>query len=126
MNNERGFILPIILIIATSIFMLTSYILDQYVSDKHFYKEAEEKLMADHLLRLAVHDLEREWSLTEVQKVTSGIIFYPKGDVYYEVSTQDKTQAFVILYASTLHERKAMIVIQYDKSIHRVVRWIEN
>ena len=61
MNNEKGFTLPIVLIIATSVLMLTGYLIDQYVLDKQFYKEVEEKLISDHLLRLAVHDLEREW-----------------------------------------------------------------
>ena len=58
--------------------------------------------------------------------ITTGILFYPKGDVYYEVTTQDKKQATVCFYASTIHERKAIVNIQYDKSFKKVVKWIEN
>jgi sugar lactone lactonase YvrE len=100
--------------------------IDQYVLDKRFYKEVEEHLISDHLLHLAVTDLEREWSQIEEITISNGIVFYPKGDVYYEIITQDDAHASVRFYASTINERKALVVIHYDKSLRKVVEWIEN
>jgi competence protein ComGG len=126
--NEKGFVFPMVLIIATSIMLLIGYLLEQYVLDKRFYKEVEESLMADHLIRLAVSDLEEDWKRMEGEYITihNGIVFYPKGDVYYEVMGQDDNRASVRLYGSTINERKAIVVIRYDKVLRQVVKWKEN
>ena len=124
MNNEKGFALPMVLIIATTIILLISYMIDQFVIEKHFSKEIEESNISSHLLLLAVHDLQKEWNQKE--DISNGIIFYPKGDVYYEVINQDAKTASIICYGSTMNERKAIVVIHYDKSLKKVVEWIEN
>jgi competence protein ComGG len=126
MNNEKGFVFPMVLIIATSVLLLIGYMIDQFVLDKRFYKEVEENLISAHLLRLAVHDLQQEWSQMEDVTINNGIVFYPKGDVYYEIITQDDRQAEIIFYGSTMNERKAIVMIHYDKSLRKVIAWIEN
>ncbi len=126
MGNEKGFALPMVLIISASVMLFIGYMVDQFVIDKRFYKEVEESLISTHLLRLAVHDLQQEWSQTEDVIITDGIAFYPKGDVYYQVTTQDDQDAFILLYGSTKNERKAIVTIHYDKSLRKVIQWIEN
>ena len=125
MSHEKGFAFPMVLIISTSVMLLIGYMVDQMVIDKRFYKEVEEHFISTHLLRLAVYDLQQEWGQTEGGMITDGIIFYPKGDVYYQVTTQDDQSAVILLYGSTKNERKAMITIHYDKSLRKVVQWIE-
>ena len=126
MNNEKGFALPMVLIIAASVIVLIGYMIDQFVIEKRFNKEVEESFISSHLLLLAVHDLEQEWSQKEDIIISNGIIFYPKGDVYYEVINQDAQSASIVCYGSTSNERKAIAVIHYDKSLKKVVKWIEN
>ena len=87
MNHEKGFAFPMVLIIATSIMLLIGYMIDQFVIEKRFNKEVEESYISSHLLLLAVHDLQQEWSQKEDIIIHNGILFYPKGDVYYEVSS---------------------------------------
>lgn len=124
--NEKGFTFPMVLIIATSIILLLGFTIDQFISEKRFYKEVEESLIADHLLRLAVKDLERKWNRTEDVIIENGMVFYPKGDVYYEVTFQNEEQAMIHFYSSTQNERKAITSIRYDKSLQKVVSWVEN
>ena len=126
MNHEKGFAFPMVLIIATSIMLLIGYMIDQFVIEKRFNKEVEESFISSHLLLLAVHDLQQEWSQKEDIIIHNGILFYPKGDVYYEVSTQDTQFASIICYGSTINERKSIVVIHYDKELRKVVEWIEN
>lgn len=126
MNNEKGFALPMVLIIASSVILLIGYMIDQFVIEKRFNKEVEESFISSHLLLLAVHDLQQEWSQKEDVIINNGIIFYPKGDVYYEVIKQDAKLASIVCYGSTINERKAIVVIHYDKSLKKVVEWIEN
>lgn len=124
--NEKGFVFPMVLIIATSIMLLIGFMVEQFILEKRFYKEVEESLISDHLLRLAVFDLEQEWRGVEEMTIHNGILFYPKGDVYYEVISQNDKLASVRCYGSTLNERKSIAVIHYDKSLQKVVKWIEN
>ena len=126
MINEKGFALPMVLVITTSIMLLIGYMIDQFVIEKRFNKEVEESYISSHLLLLAVHDLEQEWSQTDDVMINNGIIFYPKGDVYYEVQSQDTQFASIICYGSTLNDRKSIAVIHYDKTMKQVVEWIES
>lgn len=126
MNNEKGFAFPMVLVMTTSIMLLIGYMVDQFVIEKRFSKEVEESYISSHLLLLAVHDLEQEWSQREEVILNNGIIFYPNGDVYYEVISQDLQSASVMCYGSTLNDRKSIAVIHYDKSMKKVVEWIEN
>lgn len=126
MSNQKGFAFPMVLIIATSVILLIGYMIDQFVIEKRFNKEVEESIISSHLLLLAVHDLQKEWSQKEDLMIHNGILFYPKGDVYYEVLNQDAKSASLICYGSTINERKGLVVIHYDKSLKKVVEWIEN
>ena len=50
MNNEKGFALPMVLIIAASVIVLIGYMIDQFVIEKRFNKEVEESFISSHLL----------------------------------------------------------------------------
>ena len=41
MGNEKGFALPMVLIISASVMLFIGYMVDQFVIDKRFYKEVE-------------------------------------------------------------------------------------
>lgn len=126
MINEKGFAFPMVLVITTSIMLLIGYLIDQFVTEKRFNKEIAETYISSHLLLLAVHDLEQEWSQTEDLVINNGIILYPNGDVYYEVISEGDQSASIICYGSTLNNRKSIVVIHYDKALKKVVEWIEN
>lgn len=58
MDNEKGYSLPMIMILSASLCMIAIFTSDRFIGEKHFYKAVEERLIADHLMRLALIDLE--------------------------------------------------------------------
>lgn len=126
MNHEKGFAFPMVLIIAISVMLLIGYMVDQLVTEKRFNKEVEESFISSHLLLLAVNDLQQEWSQNDDGLIHNGTLYYPQGNVSYNVTNQDTKSASIICYGLTMNERKAIVVIRYDKSLKKVVEWIEN
>lgn len=115
-----------VLILATVTFLFVSWVVDQAVVDKRFYKEVEEHLKANHLLKLAKTDLEEAWSEMDDLDVREGLLYYPNGDVFYRKMSENEELLLVELYSSTLAERKGICVISYDKNLRKVVKWMEN
>ncbi|MDQ0218336.1 hypothetical protein ELQ35_12415 [Peribacillus cavernae] len=125
MRNEKGVIYPIVMIIAAVFLSFTLYTIERYNSDQSFYKETEEKLILEQLIRLAAKDLTAELRSYENVVEKDGILFYPGGDVYYQFSKSDEQVIGVLLYGSTKEERKAQSLFLYDISQKKVIKWIE-
>lgn len=125
MGNEKGAIYPIVIIIAAVFLSFILFAIEGYVSDKRFYKEIEEKLILEQLIRLAAQDLTTELDLAGSIENNDGILFYPKGDVYFEMSKLDDQVIKVLLYGSTKDERKTQSLFLYDTSQKKVIKWIE-
>ncbi|PLT34727.1 competence type IV pilus minor pilin ComGG [Bacillus sp. V5-8f] len=125
MDNEKGAIYPIVAMIAAFFLTFTLFAIEGYVSDKKFYKETEEKLVLEQLIRLASADLIAELELNGNLSDKNGILFYPKGDVYFEASTVDEQVIKVLMYGSTKGERKMQSLFLYDNLQKKVVKWVE-
>jgi hypothetical protein len=123
-KNQRGFVYPFIIILAGAVLSLTLFSIEGFISDKQFYKEAEEKIILDHLIKLATKDTERLLGILETAEEKEGIFFYQSGDVYYDVTVINPGIVKVILYASTLTERKATGNYLYDMSKKKMVKWL--
>ncbi|CAH0345718.1 competence type IV pilus minor pilin ComGG [Bacillus sp. CECT 9360] len=124
-NNEKGVVFPMVIIIAAVFISFTLFSIERYSGDKKFYKETEEKLILEQLIRLAALDITTELASTEIIVEKKGILFYPGGDVYYECTMASETVVRVLLYASTKAERKAQSLFLYDTSQNKVIEWIE-
>ncbi|MGW6297729.1 competence type IV pilus minor pilin ComGG [Peribacillus butanolivorans] len=124
MNNQKGVVFPMVMIVASVFIMFTILMIDQFVIDKKFYKEVEETLVADHLVHLAVNEVTAGWG-EDIPKNLQGDISYPNGDVHYILTKQDARYAFIEFASSTRDNRVGRIIIQYDKELGRVVEWIE-
>lgn len=123
MNNQKGVVLPMVMIIASVFILFTFLMIDQLVIDKKFYQETEETWKADHLMLLAVHELAAGWKgeITPRQ----GEANYLKGKVFYQLTKQDDRYAYIEFISVTQKGRKGRVMIQYDKELGRVVEWIE-
>lgn len=124
-NNEKGVVFPMVVIIAAVLIAFTLFLIERYSGDKQFYKENEEKLILEHLVRLAALDITTELESAATVEEKEGIHFYPGGDVYYECTMASETVARVLLYASTKAERKAESLFLYDITQNKVIEWIE-
>ena len=122
-NNQKGVVLPMVMIIASVFIIFTVLMIDQFIIDKKFYQEAQETLIADHLVLLAVNELTEGWrgEITPNQ----GEVAYLKGKVHYQLTNQDARYAYVEFISVTQNGRKGRVLIQYDKEQERVVEWIE-
>ncbi|WP_157805659.1 competence type IV pilus minor pilin ComGG [Bacillus sp. mrc49] len=124
MNNQKGVVFPMVLIIASVFIMLMILMIDQFIIDKRFYKEVEESLVADHLVHLAVKEVTAGWE-EDMPEIFQGDITYPDGAVRYSLLKHDGRYAFIEFSSTTKNDRVGRIVIQYDKEAGRVVEWIE-
>ncbi|MFJ7754901.1 competence type IV pilus minor pilin ComGG [Peribacillus muralis] len=124
MNNQKGVVFPMVLIIASIFIMLMILMIDQFIIDKRFYKEVEESLVADHLVHLAVKEVTARWE-EETPEIFQGDISYPNGLVRYSLMKQDGRYAFIEFSSTTANDRVGRIIIQYDKEAGMVVEWIE-
>ena len=124
MNNQKGVVFPMVMIIASVFIMFTILMIDQFVIDKKFYKEVEETLISDHLVHLAVNEVTAEWD-GEIPKIIQGDISYPNGDVHYKLTKQDVRYAYIEFSSLSKNNRTGRIIILYDKKIGRVIEWIE-
>ncbi|AOH55686.1 hypothetical protein ABE28_015100 [Peribacillus muralis] len=124
MNNQKGVVFPMVLIIASIFIMLMILMIDQFIIDKRFYKEVEESLVADHLVHLAVKEVTAGWE-EETPEIFQGDISYPNGLVRYSLMKQDGRYAFIEFSSTTANDRVGRIIIQYDKEAGMVVGWIE-
>lgn len=125
MGNEKGAIYPIVIIIAAVFLSFTLFVIEGYVSDKKFYKESEEKLILEQLIRLAAKDLTAQLDLAGSIEANDGILFYPRGDVYFEMNKLDDRVIKVLLYGSSKDERKTQSLFLYDTTQKKVIKWIE-
>ncbi|MGE7601244.1 competence type IV pilus minor pilin ComGG [Peribacillus sp. NPDC097675] len=124
MNNQKGVVFPMVMIIASVFIMFSILMIDQFVIDKKFYKEVEETEISDHLVHLAVNEVTAEWD-GELPKSIQGDISYPNGDVHYKLTKQDVRYAYIEFASLSRNNRTSRIIILYDKKIGRVIEWIE-
>ncbi|MFE5427089.1 competence type IV pilus minor pilin ComGG [Peribacillus simplex] len=124
MNNQKGVVFPMVMIVASVFIMFTILMIDQFIIDKRFYKEVEESLVADHLVHLAIMDVTAEWG-EEIPKIIQGEISYPNGVVRYSLMKQEGPYVYIEFSSTTKNDREGRVIIQYDKEAGKVKEWLE-
>ncbi|WP_180954287.1 competence type IV pilus minor pilin ComGG [Bacillus sp. M6-12] len=125
MNNQRGSVFPLVIILASVFLLMVISAAEIYVSEKKFQQETREKLMLDHLIRLAAEELLTELENAEGAVMYDGIYFYPKGDVYYQVSKLNEEELLIVLFGSTIGNRKVEVKFRYSLPAQKMIEWIE-
>ncbi|RFU66777.1 hypothetical protein D0469_16800 [Peribacillus saganii] len=125
MKNERGSVLPLVMILASVFLVMAISAAELYISEKKFHKETKEKLVLDHLIRLATEELLLELQNTEEADTSDGIYFYPNGDVYYQLNKLNEDELLIVLFGSTKGERKAEVKFRYSLLGKNMIEWIE-
>jgi hypothetical protein len=124
LSNQRGAVLPIIMIVAAAFLIVTYFAMEQFVIEKKFYHEIEEKLIADHLFVLAIKDLPSLF-LSEDYEPGSGTFSYLNGTVRYTHSQNEEDLVRVMLYASTNDRFTLEASAIYDTNLNRMIEWKE-
>lgn len=130
-RNERGFILPITLII---VFLLVSLVLQQikvYETEKRFFNHQEEMVTIDQLLQIGAVDLEKR--LSSDPKLKSGEFSNENGKVVYEnLSLPDDTDLdrkkvlrFTLTAQTGDNGSSHSSQVYYDKDKKKIIRWVE-
>lgn len=114
-----------VMILAAAFFLAITAASEKYVADKKFYKLAEERLAAEHLLRLAIAEMEEELAAGRINAADSGTLRYPKGKVAYRCSQTDSRTVSVTLSASADTGGQKSGSVSYDTERARMIEWIE-
>jgi competence protein ComGG len=124
LSNQRGAVLPIMMIVAAAFLIVTYFAMEQFVIEKKFYHETEEKLIADHLFVLAVKDLQSLFSYEDYEPA-NGTFSYLNGTVRYTHLQSEEELFRVMLYASTNDRLTLEASAVYDTNLNRMIEWKE-
>ena len=125
MNNEKGFILPVTLLISALFFLAFSFYLEQYISEKVFYREAEELRKIENLILLGKKDILSQLSSSKEQLQNfDEEKDYPIGTVHFTVQKQANI-AIVNMTCTTDQLRKNHSRFTYNFEEQRIISWVE-
>lgn len=113
MRNEKGFILPLTLIILFLLTNYTIYQIRQYVIEKEILFEQSEALSAERLLQVGIVDIEKFIETKQQLFECSGILYYDEGEVSYTVKKDSEKTYHIILLSKTKNNRTRQINYTY-------------
>lgn len=123
MNNERGFILPVTIVL---LFILTTSLFHQvatYEREKRFHFEIEQQFYLDQMLQMATVDF---LTLLKTDRIlASGMFSYAKGNVYYWVLSEDDEMIQIEFTVLTERNRQRNVEMTIDKAQFVVIHWLE-
>lgn len=125
MNNERGFILPIVLTISFLLFSFLSFQVNHYLLEKELYHDANERFTSERLLQMAVVDT-KEIVMNAGSIEGNGILYYEYGEVHFDISVAASNVSLVVLKSTIFKSNKKKQLKYYfyheDKT---VMPWLE-
>lgn len=125
MDNEKGYSLPMIMIFSASLCMIAIFTTERFIGEKPFYKAVEERLIADHLMRLALIDLDKGLATDQILVEESAVIRYPNGTVNYKVKTRSEDTITIDLSAVTKNHHHKEAVVYYHTGLNKMIEWVE-
>ena len=105
--------------------MIAIFTSDRFIGEKHFYKAVEERLIADHLMRLALIDLEIGLKTDQILVEESASFKYPNGTVNYKVKTRSEDTITIDLSAVTKNNHHKEAVVYYHTDLNKMIEWVE-
>ncbi|MBE4907947.1 hypothetical protein IMZ08_07765 [Bacillus luteolus] len=128
MKNEKGFILPTTIAISLLFFAVFTHQLDLYITEKRFYKEVEEQYHLEIIISMAVDDIIEEIERRKVEgSLTSSYsewLYYPNGQVRYQVAEQTLDRFAITMYCDTSNGRKYNAKFLYNYTEKKPGQWI--
>lgn len=127
--NEKGFILPMTLIICTMIIFFFVTQVDLLMTDRIYYHELEEKRELDNLMNLAMLDVETLMN-TDTLDIKYTISFeqgHAEVSVYrQDVEKEPLNYIYQVYISCIIHNgQKFSLVYMYDPSLDRIYNLVE-
>lgn len=133
-RNERGFVLPLTMII---LFLLFSFLLHEikiYETEKQFVHHQEDMLTLDRLLQMAAVDIEKnrlsDWP--DSFMYDNGTVDYSEGTIPKGVDLDPENVIYLKLEAKVIggseqegFGSRHISYVYYDKDKKKIVRWVE-
>lgn len=124
--NEKGFILPMTLVICTMVIFFFVTQIDLLMTDRIYYHELEEKRELDNLMNLAMLDVETLMNTGTLDiKYT---IPFEQGHADVSVYRQDVEETYIyqVYISCIIHNgQKFSLVYMYDPSLDRIYNLVE-
>ncbi|KMY50784.1 competence type IV pilus minor pilin ComGG [Peribacillus loiseleuriae] len=122
-RNEQGAVLPVTMVVAAVLIMLTFYSIEKFNLEKMFYKNVEDGLVLDHILLLASHKVQN--MVVHDDQIDEGVLHFPNGTVEYVVISREERYISLILSALTKQGLSRKVNFLYDKEEGKLVKWGE-
>jgi hypothetical protein len=125
MKNEQGFILPVTIAISFLFFLVFTFQINAYMTEKGFSKETEEIFILENLMQLGVEELQAKIKEDVESSGTTGSLNFPTGTISYTVVPVTTTTSQITISCTTKEQRKysARFVYDYEKKV--IGSWIE-
>jgi len=124
-KNEQGFILPVTIAVSFLFFIIFSFQVNAYLTERAFSKETEELFILENLMQLGVEDVQ-EILQYEVESVDSTRTFnYPTGTIEYTITAQTLTTSQITLSCTTTSQRKYKAQFIYNHETKEIGSWFE-
>jgi hypothetical protein len=125
MKNEQGFILPVTIAISFLFFLVFTFQINAYITEKGFSKETEEIFILENLMELGVEEIQAKLKDDVESSGTTGSLNLPTGTISYSVVPLTTTISQISISCTTKEQRKysARFVYDYEKKV--IGSWIE-
>ncbi|HZH58330.1 MAG TPA: competence type IV pilus minor pilin ComGG [Metabacillus sp.] len=125
MKNQRGFILPSVMVIVLFCLLIVAHISTLLISEKKFFEETKQYYLLENLMNVAVKK-----SLSDLKKgevdIDDPIIFHTSyGYFSYTVSTSDEMIYEVQLICHTNENKEYTALYRFDRIKNEIIFWSE-
>ncbi|WP_449536959.1 competence type IV pilus minor pilin ComGG [Ferdinandcohnia sp. Marseille-Q9671] len=125
MKNEHGFILPVTLAISFLFFLVFTFQVNAYLTEKSFSKETEEIMILENLMQLGIGDIRKELEDEVESFERSGFFTYPNGTITYNIASLTPINSKVTMTCTTKGKRKYSARFEYNYETKEMDSWIE-
>lgn len=125
MKQEKGFILPSMMIIVFFCLLIVAHLSTALISEKKFYAETTQYYVLDHLMKIGV-----QTSLKDIQNGTINLsdetkINTENGDILFTTKEISPMIFEVSLTCETTEHKKYTASYQYDLTKKEMILWSE-
>jgi hypothetical protein len=120
-NNQKGFILPLTMILSLMLLAFVFHALLLLTSDRQFFQQSYNRFQFQQLRECTLSDLKRE--MKQKTLPNEGTFVYHKGTVHFIVTENE--DSVTIKFTISTDENKEIDQIIYSKESGKPINWLE-
>ena len=125
MNNDKGFIMPLVVILSFLFLAVIVHQIAQLESDRQFLLQRQNDFRHHTLLQMASVDLLPILEKIDTIEDKNGQLRYDIGTVNYEIRENNQLEVTVKLTSTTDQTGKREASLVYDKTKQSISSWTE-